>query len=719
MSPQTDAPSGPHEEVALRVSGMTCTSCALRIERSLDKLPTVDADVNFATGKAEVRFDPAVVDLAEILRAVRRSGYDATVALSSDASPRFHWWAIALAALVAAGAMVAPPTQLARDVELVATLVVLATAGRPFFVAAWNAARHRSVTMDTLVALGAGVAMTASAIVTVAGLQHEPTYFDAAAMIVAFIGIGKLLEERWTRRARAGLDALEELSRRTLARIDDDGSLHEVPLGELEAHDRVLVRPGDIVPADARVLDGDAAVDGALRTGRRDLRRVGPGDEVLGGDAVVGSSLTIELDAPARLGLVVELARLVEVAQHRRARLATLADRVSARFVPAVIAVAVVVAFVRLAIGAPVAIALSSAIAVVVVACPCAMGLATPIAFLVASTRAAARGIVLEHPDALEHATSIDTVVLDRTGTITEADLVAHWPERVALSERRLVAALAARSRHPVSRALSRVEGDPANASGDGNDPEPVVEHVVETPGVGVTGRVDGHEIAIGSPASVGATGVDPAASERAVFVRIDDQSPIVIELAERTREGTAATVAALHRLGARVILATGDSRPTLADEAREFGIDDVAIGLDPTAKVALVTKLRADGHHVAMVGDGTNDAAALATSDLGIALGGGTHLAQANADAVLLGDDIAMVPTVLDLARRTVRTIRQNLGWALGYNVIAIPAAAAGLLSPMVAAALMAMSSLVVVGNALRLDVRESAGASGTTEVR
>lgn len=696
---------------------MTCTSCALRIERSLEKLPTVDADVNFATGKAEVRFDPAVVDLAEIMRAVRRSGYDATPDLSNDATPRFHWWGIALAALVAVGTMVAPSTQLAHDVELVATLVVLATGGRPFFVAAWNAARHRSVTMDTLVALGVGVAAVASTVVTVAGRTNEPTYFDAASMIVAFIGLGKLLEERWTRRARAGLDALEELSRRTLARVDDDGSLRDVPLGELEAHDRVLVRPGDLIPADARVLSGEAAVDGGMRTGRRDLRRVGPGDEVLGGDAVVGSTLTIELAAPARLGLVVELARLVEVAQHRRARLATLADRISARFVPAVIGVAVIVGVVRLVIGAPVAIALSSAIAVVVVACPCAMGLATPIAFLVASTRAAAKGIVLEHPDALEHATVIDTVVLDRTGTITEADLDACWPNDVPLAQRRLVAALAARSRHPVSRALSRAEPDATTVANDG--PEPAVERVEETPGAGLAGRVEGHEIAIGSPAYVGASEASITASERTVFVRIDDQPPVAVELVERTRRGAEATVDALHRLGARVVLATGDTRPTLADEARELGIDEVAIGLDPAAKVALVTRLRNEGHHVAMVGDGTNDAAALATSDLGIALGGGTHLAQANADAVLLGDDIAMVPIVLDLSRRTIRTIRQNLGWALAYNVIAIPAAAVGLLSPMVAAALMAMSSLVVVGNALRLDIGEPPNASGSTEVR
>lgn len=696
---------------------MTCTSCALRIERSLEKLPTVDADVNFATGKAEVRFDPAVVDLAEIMRAVRRSGYDATPDLSNDATPRFHWWGIALAALVAVGTMVAPSTQLAHDVELVATLVVLATGGRPFFVAAWNAARHRSVTMDTLVALGVGVAAVASTVVTVAGRPNEPTYFDAASMIVAFIGLGKLLEERWTRRARAGLDALEELSRRTLARMDDDGSLRDVPLGELEAHDRVLVRPGDLIPADARVLSGEAAVDGGMRTGRRDLRRVGPGDEVLGGDAVVDSTLTIELAAPARLGLVVELARLVEVAQHRRARLATLADRVSTRFVPAVIGVAVIVGVVRLVIGAPVAIALSSAIAVVVVACPCAMGLATPIAFLVASTRAAAKGIVLEHPDALEHATTIDTVVLDRTGTITEADLDACWPNDVPPAQRRLVAALAARSRHPVSRALSRAEPDATTVANDG--PEPAVERVEETPGAGLAGRVEGHEIAIGSPAYVGASEASITASERTVFVRIDDQPPVAVELVERTRRGAEATVDALHRLGARVVLATGDTRPTLADEARELGIDEVAIGLDPAAKVALVTRLRNEGHHVAMVGDGTNDAAALATSDLGIALGGGTHLAQANADAVLLGDDIAMVPIVLDLSRRTIRTIRQNLGWALAYNVIAIPAAAVGLLSPMVAAALMAMSSLVVVGNALRLDIGEPPNASGSTEVR
>lgn len=717
MSPQTDASSGPREAVALRVSGMTCTSCALRIERSLDKLPGVDADVNFATGKAEVRFDPSVVDLAEILRTVRRSGYDATPALTSDVTQRFHWWGIALAALVAVGAMVAPSTQLARDVELAATLVVLATAGRPFFVAAWNAARHRSVTMDTLVALGAGVAATESAVVTVVGLHNQPTYFDAAAMIVAFIGLGKLVEERWTRRARAGLDALEALSRRTLARIEDDGSLRDVPLVELEAHERVLLRPGDIVPADATVLGGDAAVDAGMRTGRSDLRRVGPGDDVFGGDAVVGATLEVQLDAPARLGLVVELARLVEVAQHRRARLATLADRISARLVPAVIVIGIVVALVRLAIGAPVAAALSAAIAVVVVACPCAMGLATPIAFLVASTRAAAKGIVLEHPDALEHATSIDTVVLDRTGTLTEAELVASWPDELSPSARRLVAALAARSRHPVSRALRLLESGVSAADGDG--PEPEVDRVVETPGAGITGRVDAHEIAIGSPSYVGAADVTAARSERAVFVRIDDQPPVAIDLAERTRQGTEAAIEDLHRLGARVVLATGDSRAALIDEARSLGIDEVHISLDPPAKVALVTRLRAEGHHVAMVGDGTNDAAALATSDLGIALGGGTHLAQANADAVLLGDDIAKVPTVLDLARRTVRTIRQNLGWALAYNVLAIPAAAAGLLSPMVAAALMATSSLVVVGNALRLSVREPANASGSVEDR
>jgi Cu+-exporting ATPase len=692
------------ERVTLRVTGMTCTSCAARIERSLDKLPGVTADVNFATGRAEVRFDPTELDLAEILRAVRRTGYDASPALDDAARhTRFSWGWIGVAGAVALASMLVPASESMRIGEAVATAAVLATAGRPFFEASWAAARHRSVSMDTLVALGAGLAYVYSLAVTLLARRGLPTYFDAASMIVAVIGLGKLVEERWTSRARQGLDALEALAARTLARRDEAGELAEVPLVELESGDIVLLRAGDVVPGRAEVRAGAAWADGAMRTGRSEPRWVVAGDALEGGEAISGGSLEVRLLEPARLGLVVELARLVGVAQHRRARLATLADAVSARFVPTVIAIAAADLVVRLVVGETLATAIASAVAVVVVACPCAMGLATPIAFLVASTRAAARGIILNHPDALEAARNIDVVLLDRTGTLTEGKLAASWPAELDERDRALIASLTALSQHPVSRALAA-----------GTSTLLGVEDVTEVPGAGITGHVDGHAVRIGNAAFVGAT--PPFKDGRWVYARVDDRAPIAVELTEHLRERASWAVSRLVASGVRVELATGDERPELAEEAARLGIARAHLGLGPAEKVALVETLRRQGHRVAMVGDGTNDAAALASADLGIALGAGTHLAQANADVVLLGDDLDAMADVLELARRTVRTIRENLGWALGYNVLAIPAALFGVLSPMLAAALMASSSLIVVANALR--IRLTAPTGGEREV-
>lgn len=694
------------ERVALRVTGMTCTSCAARIERSLEKLPGVEADVNFATGRAEVRFDPTALDLAEILRAVRRSGYDASLsAQDSTSAGRFSWRWIAVAGAVAAASMLAPPTEPMRIGELLATALVLATAGRPFFQASTAAARHRGVSMDTLVALGAGLAFAYSLAVTALGRTAMPTYFDAASMIVAIIGLGKLVEERWTTRAREGLDALEALASRTLARRDGTGSFEEVPLVELEEGDVVLLRPGDVAPARAEIRSGAASADGAMRTGRSEPRWVSVGDTLEGGDAISGGSLEVELVEPARLGLVVELARLVEVAQHRRARLATLADAVSARFVPAVIAIAALDLVVRLLLGEALAGTLASAVAVVVVACPCAMGLATPIAFLVASTRAATRGIVLNHPDALETARSIDVVLLDRTGTLTEGELAASWPSIIDEPTRQIIASLAVRSRHPVSRALAV-----------GVASLLPVDEVHEVAGAGIEGRVEGHEVRIGTASFVGsAAQLRPG---RWVYARVDGAAPIPIELTEQLRERAAEAISRLVQRGISVELATGDDRADLAEEARSLGISRAHLGLGPAEKVALIEALRREGHRIAMVGDGTNDAAALASADLGIALGAGTHLAQANADVVLLGDDLGAVADVLELARRTVRTIRENLGWALGYNVVAIPTALLGALTPMVAAALMASSSLIVVANALRIRLEPTTDPAPAGEV-
>lgn len=696
----------------LLVDGMTCSACVAQIERSLNAVDgVVEARVNYASGRASVACRDSVDD-AELQGAVIAAGYGARLPESfSDghsAEPtRMH--RLILAAVI--GALVALLTMvdaLAFDLGFQASdwlAAVLAAgvvfgSGWGFHRRAWAQLKHRTATMDTLVALGTAAAWIWSTVVLAAQIGDGHLYFETGAVIVVLILLGRYLEERARRRSGDALRALAVLVA-PVARLED-GS--DVPVASLQVGTRFVVRPGERIATDGVVVDGASAVDISMVTGEPVPEEVGPGDAVLGASVNSNGSLVVEATSVGADTVLARIMRLVEQAQTNRTRIQRLADRISAVFVPAAVAIAVGTLIGWLAAGQPASEAFTAAVAVLIVACPCALGLATPLAVMVGTGRGSQLGIIVKGGEMLEDTRQLDTVVFDKTGTVTEArmevvEIVAPGRDPDALLA--LAAAVESRSEHPIGRAI-------ASAAENGKAVTGFENH----PGTGAVATVDGSEVRVGKRALFDQVpeAVDGAASEVeamgrvAVLVGRDSVAEAVITVDDRLRATAPQAVAALKALGLDTVLLTGDHPRRAQAAGDELGIDRVVAGVGPDGKAAEIARLQAEGRRVAMVGDGINDAPALSQADIGIAIGTGADVAAEAADITIMSSDLSAVADAIALSRRTMNTIRGNYFWAFVYNTAAIPLAVAGVLEPIVAAAAMVGSSLFVVTNSLRL---------------
>jgi Cu+-exporting ATPase len=671
------------QQIQLTIGGMTCASCAARVERRLNRVAGVRATVNYATETASVEYSDTVTP-ADLIRTVQQTGYTAQ-APRPAADHRLRLW---LSAALTVPVVVLGMTGTAPALALLLALPVVTYGGWPLHRAAALALRHGASTMDTLVSLGTLVAYGWS---VYALFAHADSYAEVAAVVTTFVLAGRALEARAKRRAGSAVRALLGLAAKDVAVIRNNTEVR-VPIAELAVGDRFVVRPGEKIATDGIVHAGQSAVDISLVTGESVPVEVGPGDAVIGASINANGRLVV---AATRIGADTRLAqitRLVEQAQSGKAAVQRLADRVSAVFVPAVIALALATLAGWLLTGHGAGTAIRAAVAVLVVACPCALGLATPTALLVGTGRGAQLGVLIRGPQVLENTRRVDTIVLDKTGTVTTGELAvtAVTPEpgidRDTLL--RYAAAVEAGSEHPIGRAVRAAapEVEPA-------------EHIVATPGQGIAGTVDGHRVTVGRSSIV-----DNDGAGITVAVGWDGTHRGRIELADTVRESSRRAVAALRALGLHPVLLTGDSAAVARNVATEVGIDDVVAGVLPEGKAEAVQRLQRSGRTVAMVGDGVNDAAAIAAADLGLAMGAGTDVAIEAADVTLVRGDLTAAVDAVRLARRTLRTIQANLVWAFAYNVAALPVAAAGLLNPMVAGGAMALSSVFVVTNSLRL---------------
>ncbi|MDX2193915.1 MAG: heavy metal translocating P-type ATPase [Gemmatimonadales bacterium] len=744
-SPPPSSATGPEAEtgarVTLAVTGMTCAACSARVQRVLGRLPGVqDASVNLMTGEAAVRFDPLVAAPDQLVAAVVSAGYGAELPRPDDGAERMWDEADAaheaamrqlrgqLAVSLAAGIVVMLPMVPALEplvpswLQLLVTLPVLGWAGRDFFTRGVAAARHGGADMNTLVALGTGSAFLLSLAMTLAPARfhaagvHPHPYYDSVVWIIALVLLGRRLEERAKRSATGALRRLMHL-RPDTALLWEGGAGREVPATSLRPGQAVLVKPGAAVPADGVIVEGRSALDESMLTGEPLPVERGPGDAVTGATINRGAALVVRVVRVGADTLLGRVVRLVRDAQATRPSVQRLADRIAAVFVPVVLGLAVLTFALWAALGPEPRWlqAAISAVTVLVIACPCAMGLAVPTAVMVSTGRAAQLGLLVRGGDVLERGARIDTVVLDKTGTVTEGrpQLVHAALADDALA---LVAALERRSEHPLAAPI--VAGAEARGLALSAD----VRDVAVRPGEGATGTVAGRAVAVGNAALLAHLGVDAGAhattaarhaesGATAVYVMVDGAVAGVLGISDPVRPTSAAAVAALRARGVDVVLLTGDTEATARAVAGQVGIGTVCAGVKPEGKLAEVARLQATGRHVAMVGDGINDAPALARADVGIAMGSGTDVAMETAAITLLRPDLGLVGDALALMRRTMRTIRQNLFWAFAYNVVCIPVAAGALyplwgvrLTPMLAAAAMAVSSVTVVGNSLRL---------------
>lgn len=694
----------------LELRGMTCASCAARVERGLNALDGVHATVNFAVERARVEHDPGV-SAADLVRAVESTGYQATVVgPAGNASdqphpelpddrllPRLIGSALLAAPVVVLSMVMAWQFSGWQWVVFALTTPIVAWGGHPFHRAALRTAVHRAATMDTLVSLGTLAAYLWSAVAVITGAGH--LYFEVAAVVTVFLLAGRYAEAHAKRSAGAALRELLELGAKDAAVMRcEDGVATEVrvPIADLRVGDVIVVRPGERVAADGVVIDGATALDTSAMTGESLPVEVTEGDKVLGGSL---NTTGLVLVRATKVGADTQLARMgamVAEAQAGKASVQRLADRVSAVFVPAVLGIAALTLAGWLLSGASVAAAFTAAVAVLIIACPCALGLATPTAILVGTGRGAQLGILIKNPRVLEAVKDIDTVVLDKTGTVTTGVMavgglaVAGGEDPDAVLAR--AAAIESASEHPIAAAV-------VAAAKAGGLQVAAVTGFTSRPGHGVSGVVDGVRVEVTRSAVAHQTGT-------AVEVSWDGQVRGTITLTDTVRTTSAAAVAELKAMGITPMLLTGDGAAVARAVAGEVGIDpaDVIADVLPAEKAEAVKRLQAQGRRVAMVGDGVNDSVALATADIGMAMGTGTDAAIEAGDVTLVRGDLGTVATALRLSARTLRIIRQNLVWAFGYNIAAIPLAAAGLLNPMIAGAAMAASSVLVVTNSLRL---------------
>jgi len=689
-------------DVDLEIDGMTCASCAHRIERKLNKLDGVDASVSFASERAHVRY-PSALATQDLIEAVRRAGYDAalpaaTPELTPAPPPVRLLVAVVLSVPVVLWGMV-PATRFAgwEWWSLVLSGVVVWWSGWQFHRAAAVNARHGASTMDTLVSLGTVAAWVWSAVAVVRGEGH--LYLESAAVVTTFLLAGRYAEGRSKQRAGDALRSLMELGAKQVSLLDE-GVERLVPVEQLTVGDRFVVRPGEKVATDGVVETGTSAVDLSLLTGEPVPLEVGPGDTVVGSTVNASGRLVVRATRVGADTQLAQITRLVEAAQRTKAPVERLADRISSVFVPVVLVLSLLTLLGWLLATGDATMAFTAAVSVLVIACPCALGLATPTALMVGTGRGAQLGILIRGPQVLESTRAIDTIVLDKTGTVTTGRMSVIRVEPHDTSLLRLAAAVEAASEHPIARAVV------AAAAGD----LPAVDDFAALPGLGARGLVEGRVVTVGR---LDLFADAPDAVRRAVAA-VGDGTPVVvgwdgaargvITVADTVKPTSAEAVVALHRLGLRSVFLTGDHEATARRVADEVGIQTVVAGVLPEQKVAEVARLQGDGRVVAMAGDGVNDAAALAQADLGLAMGTGTDVAMAASDLTLVSGDLRSATTAIRLARRTLATIRVNLFWAFAYNVAAIPLAAAGMLDPMVAGAAMACSSLFVVGNSLRL---------------
>jgi Cu+-exporting ATPase len=701
------------ETIDLAITGMTCAACVNRVEKVLARVPNVTAaSVNLATERAHVT--GAHPDLASLIKAVEKAGYGAAEIqpeappedhAAQDRSDLYHLIAAAVLTAPLIGGMIHPALMLPAWAQFALASIVQFGLGARFYRAGWNAVRALSGNMDLLVALGTTAAWGLSTWIWLTSGHANGLYFESSALLITFVLTGKFLESQARRSTATAIKALMRL-RPDTARVRRDGTETEIPIAAVRHGDLVVVRPGERIPVDGRIKQGNAAIDASMLTGESLPADHAPGDTVAAGAIDTDGHLIIETTAIGTETMLGRIVRLVSDAQASKAPIQRLADRVSAIFVPVVLLIALATLTAWLLTGATPATAILNAVSVLVIACPCALGLATPTAIMVGTGIAARRGILIRDAAALERAHAVTTVAFDKTGTLTSGkpSLVRIVPDN-ALAD---AAALQANSEHPLADSV-RVAAKAKRLT------LPPVQDFRALPGLGVTGIVNGRTLLLGNARlmhqhNVALDALKPDAEAMAgsgqtvSYLAEPGHLLAVLGFADTVKPGARAAIDRLHALKLRTVMLTGDAEAAAQAVAKAVGIDTVRAGILPAEKTEAVTALRADGSVVAMVGDGINDAPALAAADIGIAMGGGTDVAMETAGITLLRGDLALVADAIDLSRRTCRKIWQGLFWAFAYNVLGIPLAALGYLSPMIAGGAMALSSVSVVCNALLL---------------